>query len=69
MTNNKPVRQLKEIFPESSLPESLVITGLQLDSRLVEPGDLFFAIPGQETDGRNFITDAIKNGAVAYSLG
>jgi UDP-N-acetylmuramoyl-L-alanyl-D-glutamate--2,6-diaminopimelate ligase len=61
----KSLRRLKDIFPETSLPDSVVVTGLKLDSRLVEPGDLFVAIPGMESDGRNFIPDAINNGAVA----
>jgi UDP-N-acetylmuramoyl-L-alanyl-D-glutamate--2,6-diaminopimelate ligase len=39
------------------------ISGLSLDSRLVKPGDLFFAYPGADCDGRMFIDDAIKRGA------
>jgi UDP-N-acetylmuramoyl-L-alanyl-D-glutamate--2,6-diaminopimelate ligase len=41
------------------------ITGLALDSRLVKPGDLFFAYPGTQVDGRDFIEDAVSKGAVA----
>lgn len=65
MQDRNPARRLKDIFPETRLPETLVVTGLRLDSRLVEAGDLFFAIPGRETDGRKFIPDAVKNGAIA----
>jgi UDP-N-acetylmuramoyl-L-alanyl-D-glutamate--2,6-diaminopimelate ligase len=39
------------------------ILGLSLDSRLVKPGDLFFACAGMNQDGREFIADAIKMGA------
>lgn len=41
------------------------ITGLRLDSRRVEPGDLFFCIPGEVTDGHRFAADAVAAGAVA----
>jgi UDP-N-acetylmuramoyl-L-alanyl-D-glutamate--2,6-diaminopimelate ligase len=43
---------------------NIEITGLALDSRLVKSGDLFFACKGTKADGRQFIDDAIKNGAV-----
>ena len=35
------------------------------DSRQVRPGDLFVAVPGLFVDGRDFIPDAVRNGAVA----
>ena len=43
----------------------LNIRGLTADSRAVEPGFLFAALPGSRSDGRNFIQDAIDRGAVA----
>ena len=43
-----------------------VITGsVETDSRLVGAGSLFFAKPGEHTDGHNFISDALERGAVA----
>jgi len=39
--------------------------GLQVDSREIMPGDLFLALPGSETDGHNYVTDAFERGAVA----
>lgn len=38
---------------------------LRIDSRLVQPGDVFIAIPGLTTDGRKYIAQAIANGAAA----
>jgi len=45
--------------------ENIDIRGLAADSRSVESGFLFAAIPGNRTDGRAFIEDAIARGAVA----
>ncbi len=42
-----------------------VITGVTLDSRKVQPGDLFLALPGSRTDGCEFINAAIEKGAAA----
>ena len=41
------------------------ITGITCDSREVHEGYLFAAIPGSQDDGRRFIPDALKRGAVA----
>ena len=41
------------------------ITGLNCDSRKVEPGFLFAAIPGTHMDGKKFIPEAIQRGAIA----
>ena len=41
------------------------ITGITSDSRSVEPGFLFAAVPGLTVDGRDFIDDALARGAQA----
>ncbi len=41
------------------------IVGLTCDSRRVEPGYLFAALPGAVIDGRNYIDEALRRGAVA----
>ncbi len=41
------------------------ITGLDYDSRRIKPGMMFIAISGYRQDGKQFIPDAIKNGAAA----
>lgn len=45
---------------------SISVTGsVETDSRLVAPGALFFARPGEVTDGHLFVNSAAANGAVA----
>ncbi|MGC8787985.1 MAG: Mur ligase family protein, partial [Anaerolineae bacterium] len=41
------------------------ITGITCDSRKVQPGNLFVAVPGVEVDGHSFIPDALRKGAAA----
>lgn len=36
---------------------------LSIDSRTLEPGDVFFAIPGEHSDGHDFINQAMERGA------
>jgi UDP-N-acetylmuramoyl-L-alanyl-D-glutamate--2,6-diaminopimelate ligase len=40
-------------------------TSIVSDSRLVTPGALFLAYPGEQVDGRDYIADAIQKGASA----
>lgn len=40
-------------------------TGVSIDSRTVDTGDLFIAIAGPTHDGHAFVSDALANGAVA----
>jgi UDP-N-acetylmuramoyl-L-alanyl-D-glutamate--2,6-diaminopimelate ligase len=42
-----------------------VITGLEYDSRKIQPGNLYFALPGLHADGHDFVGDAIRRGAAA----
>ena len=41
------------------------IKGVNIDSRRIEAGHLFIAIPGTQTDGHRFINKAIEQGATA----
>lgn len=44
---------------------TLLIRGGAVDSRRVETGNAFFALPGERTDGHNFLADAAAAGAAA----
>jgi UDP-N-acetylmuramoyl-L-alanyl-D-glutamate--2,6-diaminopimelate ligase len=59
---------LQSVRLRKELPEDLrkaVVTGLEYDSRRVQPGYLFFAFPGARADGREFAQQAFEKGAVA----
>ena len=45
--------------------DEVEISGVNIDSRRIESGHLFVAIPGTQTDGHKFIPKAIEQGAVA----
>ncbi len=45
--------------------KGVVATRLSVDSRRVQPGDVFVAFPGAQADGRDFIAQAVAKGAVA----
>jgi len=60
--------ELKELLmgiAENTVNSELPISGLALDSRCVTSGDLFFALPGTQSDGCQYIGDAVQHGAVA----
>lgn len=55
--------------PEAALQalaaQGVLATGVADDSRAVQPGDIFLAYPGDLSDGRRYIADAIARGAAA----
>ena len=46
-------------------PGTRVTGGVEYDSRKVEPGGLFLALPGEHVDGHEFARSAVDRGAVA----
>jgi len=48
------------VFCESELQ----ISGYQADSRMIQPGELFFALKGEKNDGHLFLAEAAQRGAV-----
>jgi UDP-N-acetylmuramoyl-tripeptide--D-alanyl-D-alanine ligase len=49
-------------------PEA-VAAGYAIDSRTVQPGELFFAVLGERLDGHDFVEMALAKGAVAAVVG
>ena len=41
------------------------VTGISIDTRTLEPGDLFFAITGENSDGHDYVDKAFAAGAAA----
>ena len=59
---------LHGIEAEISGDAEIEVTGLDYDSRRIQPGYLFVAIQGEKADGRQFIPQAIERGAAAVLL-
>jgi UDP-N-acetylmuramoyl-L-alanyl-D-glutamate--2,6-diaminopimelate ligase len=59
------VRLLIDALPERRVVGTPppVVSGLTADSRRVEPGDMFVAVPGFKQDARRFVPDAVARGA------
>ena len=55
---------LSRIVTEQPVPE-IDIQGITDDSRRVKAGDLFLAVRGETLDGRDYLQDAIRKGALA----
>lgn len=57
---------IKSYLPElSEKIGNIIITGVAINSKEVKPGDLFFAIVGENSNGHDYIEQAKINGAVA----
>jgi UDP-N-acetylmuramoyl-L-alanyl-D-glutamate--2,6-diaminopimelate ligase len=63
----KSFAELLERLPRSRVLSGRagVISGIAIDSRAVETGDIFVALRGEHTDGHRFVGDALARGAAA----
>jgi UDP-N-acetylmuramoyl-tripeptide--D-alanyl-D-alanine ligase len=43
--------------------------GYSIDSRTIQPGELFFAVKGERLDGHDFVEQALSRGAIAAVVG
>jgi len=70
MSRAVPTTTLLDALPDKTVIGSLppTVTGLAYDSRKVQPGDLFVAVPGLKQDGRRFVGEAVARGATAVVL-
>jgi MurE/MurF fusion protein len=62
---NELIAETDSIVQGQTALNEIEIRGLTADSRKVEPGWLFAALPGTRADGRAFIADALTRGAAA----
>ncbi|GAC1700981.1 MAG: UDP-N-acetylmuramoyl-L-alanyl-D-glutamate--2,6-diaminopimelate ligase [Candidatus Acidiferrum sp.] len=67
-------KKLSEILRNVELTTAPTLTDVEIsqvscDSRKVQPGGLFFALPGAKADGNAFIGEAVERGAVAIAGG
>jgi UDP-N-acetylmuramoyl-L-alanyl-D-glutamate--2,6-diaminopimelate ligase len=58
-------RLLAKIGHADDVRGDVEIARLAYDSRLVEPGTLFFCVPGFRSDGHDFAAQAVQDGAAA----
>lgn len=58
------LKQAADILGLNSAAET-ECTGISIDSRTVQPGNLFVALPGTRVDGHDFIQNAKQKGAAA----
>ena len=60
---------LKEVtHKKHCILQGLMISGIQYDSRKVELGNLFIAVKGFQSDGHQYIRQALDNGAIAVMI-
>jgi UDP-N-acetylmuramoyl-tripeptide--D-alanyl-D-alanine ligase len=58
--------KIAEFVSAATTPSSEEIaTGYSIDSRSIQPGELFFAVKGERLDGHDYVDSALEKGAVA----
>src|SRR5256714_10384301 len=63
-----PLSRIAQSLSTSQPPHAAgdnLATGYSIDSRTVQPGELFFAVKGEKMDGHDFVPQAIERGAIA----
>jgi UDP-N-acetylmuramoyl-tripeptide--D-alanyl-D-alanine ligase len=59
-----PLNQIAEVL-ECESAVDLEVSGYSIDTRTLEPGDLFFALPGETHDGHDYVQAAFDKGAIS----
>jgi len=61
-----PLARVAEfIFATGDFDRQEVAQGYSIDSRTIQPGELFFAVKGERLEGHDYVEKALENGAVA----
>jgi UDP-N-acetylmuramoyl-tripeptide--D-alanyl-D-alanine ligase len=53
------------ISGSGEFPGQAISRGYSIDSRTVQPGEVFFAVKGENMDGHDFVEPALRQGAIA----
>ena len=66
-TETRPLSELLDALPTASVEgdSTIRVSGVTYRSGDVEPGWLFFAVPGERADGHDYAEEAVRRGAVA----
>src|SRR5882757_1784837 len=59
------VAEFVSAAPAGGFNPETIARGYSIDSRTVQPGELFFAVKGERLDGHNFVAQALERGAIA----
>jgi len=61
-----PLSRIAEFLSASGQHDNhAVAQGYSIDSRTIQPGELFFAVKGERLDGHDFVDQALTRGAIA----
>jgi UDP-N-acetylmuramoyl-tripeptide--D-alanyl-D-alanine ligase len=61
-----PLSRIADFVGATSKAEANAIAqGYSIDSRSVQPGELFFAVKGERLDGHDYVDQALNSGAIA----
>jgi len=63
-----PLARIAEFLsaaPAGGFNAESIARGYSIDSRTVQPGELFFAVKGERLDGHAFVSQALEHGAIA----
>ncbi|MGH8277328.1 MAG: UDP-N-acetylmuramoyl-tripeptide--D-alanyl-D-alanine ligase, partial [Steroidobacteraceae bacterium] len=61
-----PLARIANLLSSSGdIGSDVMAEGYSIDSRTLDPGELFFAVRGERLDGHDFVAQALQRGAVA----
>lgn len=65
--HNMQLSELAKLLLTAKLSgdDHISVTGVEIDSRKVKPGDLFICLPGHTVDGHDYAPQALERGAAA----
>src|SRR5256885_6187605 len=61
-----PLGRIAELIAAGGdFDREIVASGYSIDSRTLQPGELFFAVKGERLDGHDYVHQALERGAVS----